>query len=549
MQISNRSIEDYKNHNYTNKLLLKASNIHMKPNETISPIRKKSMMDSNIPSIYNETDRMTDRIRLQMREKNKSCCNMPDEDISDSPFQKYSQFVIMNQNVKQLMIGIEKKLKNFKFAKENDHNSCASIIAKMKCFCLDNCCFDFYRCTDLILLKYLIYLLIQELNSNKIGDSTSCLSDQPPPQLKNLIKDAIAIMHETVEELKNKQLIDKNSNKSIDQLNKQIKKMQQVMGGSNQSYDVFTTPQSNIKKIDLFLKQQSATQKREINQTSPSLNSEKIIQFQIDELSMKNDQIQKLNGRIKDQEQEIKILTQQIAEANLSLQISQKSLQNKESEMKDLIKKTDKLLETTSQALKDKEAYQNTCKSIKQDHDQLKTLFDDLQKSNQSIIQEYHVLRQSQNDSQDSDMQKYKSDEERYKQDRELLDKNNKQLKADGLALGSQLKDISNKIMQVSPDLLPKSLQQLQRDLYLQESKINEKLNNIQYVQLEQSNKPNSMQKLQQKQIVNQNQNQYLNQYQNQNQQFEHQLKSIKSHSDIMTMILIQCEVIEKFIN
>lgn len=36
----------------------------MKQNETISPIRKKSMMDSNIPSIYNETDRMTDRIKL-----------------------------------------------------------------------------------------------------------------------------------------------------------------------------------------------------------------------------------------------------------------------------------------------------------------------------------------------------------------------------------------------------------------------------------------------------------------------------------------------------
>ena len=36
----------------------------MKPNETISPIRKKSMIDSNVPSIYNETDRMTDRIRL-----------------------------------------------------------------------------------------------------------------------------------------------------------------------------------------------------------------------------------------------------------------------------------------------------------------------------------------------------------------------------------------------------------------------------------------------------------------------------------------------------
>ncbi|CAD8078606.1 unnamed protein product [Paramecium sonneborni] len=539
MQISNRSIEDYKNHNYTNKLLLKASNIHMKQNETISPIRKKSMMDSNVPSIYNETDRITDRIKLQMREKNRSCCNMPDEDNSDSPYQKYSQFIIMNQNVKQLMIGIEKKLKNFKFAKENDHNSCASIIAKMKCFCLDNCCFDFYRCTDLILLKYLIYLLIQELNSNKITDSTSSLLEPPPPQLKNLIKDAISIMHETVEELKNKQLIDKNSNKSIDQLNKQIKKMQQVMVGSNQNFDVFTTPQSNIKKVDLLLKQQSATQKREFNQTSPSLNSEKIIQFQIDELSMKNDQILKLNGKIKDQEQQIKALTQQLSETNLSLQISQKSLQNKEQEMKDLIKKTDKLLETTSQAVKDKDAYQNTYKSIKQDHDQLKSLFDDLQKSNQSIIQEYHILKQSQNDSQNSSMQKYKQDEETFKLNREMIDKNNviQQLKEDGISLGLQLKEISNKIMQTSPDQLPKSLQQLQRDLYLQESKINQKLNNIQYVQIEQDkSQSNNMQKTYQKQIINQS------------QQLE-QLKSLKNHSDIMTMILIQCEVIEKFIN
>ncbi|CAD8073555.1 unnamed protein product [Paramecium sonneborni] len=510
MQISNRSIEDYKNHNLTNKLLLKVSNIHMKQDETISPIRKKSMIDSYVRSIYNETDRITDRIKLQMREKNRSCCNIPDEDNnSDSLHQKYSQYIIMNQNVKQLMIGIEKKLKNFKFAKENNHNSCASIIAKMKCFCLDNSCFDFYRCTDLILLKYLIYLLIQELNSTKITDSISSLQEQPPPQFKNLIKDAIAIMHETVEELKNKQLIDKNSNKSIDQLNKQIKKMQQVMVGSNQNFDLVTTPQSNMKKVDLILKQQSETQKREFNQTSPSLNSEKIIQLQIDELSMKNDQIFKLNGKIKDQEQQIKVLTQQLGETNFNLQITQKSLQNKEQEMKDLIKKTEKLLETTSQAVNYKDEYQDTYKSLKQNHDQLKSLFDDLQKSNQSIIEEYHILKQTQNDSQDQSIRKYKQDEEKFKLNLELIDKNNviKQLKEDGISLGSQLKEISIKIMQTSPDQLPKSLQQLQRDLYLQESKINQKLNNIQFVQIVQDTvQSNNLQKPYQKQIINQNQ-------------------------------------------
>lgn len=56
MQISHRSNEDFAN-KYTNKLLFKASNIHLKPNETISPIRKKSMIDSNFASLQNyETD-------------------------------------------------------------------------------------------------------------------------------------------------------------------------------------------------------------------------------------------------------------------------------------------------------------------------------------------------------------------------------------------------------------------------------------------------------------------------------------------------------------
>lgn len=50
MQISHRSNEDFAN-KYTNKLLFKASNIHLKPNETISPIRKKSMIDSNFASL------------------------------------------------------------------------------------------------------------------------------------------------------------------------------------------------------------------------------------------------------------------------------------------------------------------------------------------------------------------------------------------------------------------------------------------------------------------------------------------------------------------
>lgn len=122
------------------------------------------MIGSIVPSLGNENDQMTDRIKKQMRDKHRSCSNI--EDFGLEPTSENLQFLILTSNAKQTILNIEKKLKNFKYAKENDHNSCASTIAKMKCFCLDNCCFDFYRCTDLIVLKYMIYLLIQEINSN-----------------------------------------------------------------------------------------------------------------------------------------------------------------------------------------------------------------------------------------------------------------------------------------------------------------------------------------------------------------------------------------------
>jgi len=49
----------------------------------------------------------------------------------------------------------------------------------MKLFCLDNSttCFDFYRCTDLILLKYMIYLLILELNQDTSNNKQESIPD------------------------------------------------------------------------------------------------------------------------------------------------------------------------------------------------------------------------------------------------------------------------------------------------------------------------------------------------------------------------------------
>ncbi|CAD8208916.1 unnamed protein product [Paramecium octaurelia] len=62
---------------------------------------------------------------------------------------------------------LTKKLRKFKMIKDQNQDECAPSLAKIKCFCQEyyNDCFDFYRCTDLIALKYFIYLLVQEINT------------------------------------------------------------------------------------------------------------------------------------------------------------------------------------------------------------------------------------------------------------------------------------------------------------------------------------------------------------------------------------------------
>ncbi|CAD8124188.1 unnamed protein product [Paramecium sonneborni] len=62
---------------------------------------------------------------------------------------------------------LTKKLRKFKMIKDQNQDECAPSLAKIKCFCQEyyNDCFDFYRCTDLIALKYFIYLLVQEINN------------------------------------------------------------------------------------------------------------------------------------------------------------------------------------------------------------------------------------------------------------------------------------------------------------------------------------------------------------------------------------------------
>ncbi|CAD8125151.1 unnamed protein product [Paramecium sonneborni] len=62
---------------------------------------------------------------------------------------------------------LSKKLRKFKMIKDQNQDECAPSLAKIKCFCQEHCndCFDFYRSTDLVTLKYFIYLLLQEINT------------------------------------------------------------------------------------------------------------------------------------------------------------------------------------------------------------------------------------------------------------------------------------------------------------------------------------------------------------------------------------------------
>ncbi|CAK59683.1 unnamed protein product (macronuclear) [Paramecium tetraurelia] len=543
MQFNRRSKDDYLNV-YANKLLAKASNIHMKPSEFQAPARRKSLIDSYVHSLNNETDQGTDRIKKSIIEKNRSCSNLQDyqDEYNGSPQQLQSsqQFTIMNQNSKLMMHKIEKKLKNFKFAKENNHNSCTSTVAKMKCFCLDNQCFDFYRCTDLLLLKYLIYVLLQEINSK--NENSSSFQDQILPSQKNEIKDTIAAMQNTVDVLKNQKLFDKNNGNPIEDLSRQIKKIQNSIGSqqiSSSNYDVFTTPQSSIKQREFVFQSSSATQKREQQyQNSPSISSQKIIQFQIDELQMKNEAITKLTSKNNDLELELKMVNNQLTEALMNLSISQKQLSNKDQELKGLIRKTEKLLETTSIAVKEKDQLQDYYKSVRNDHEQLKTKFDDLQKSNQSVLNECTILKKSLNDSVESSQQKIKNEEQKLQQDLIQKNKQIRQLSEDGKILGQYLKDISSKIQQVPSDQIPQNLQILQRELQQKESFINSKLNNMHLAQIDlaKSNNANNKDKKSRKFMSSHN-------------QLIDQLQSFQVNSDMIAMMIVQSEVIEKFIN
>ncbi|CAD8185822.1 unnamed protein product [Paramecium octaurelia] len=518
MQPSQYSKDDYLNQ-YGHKLLTKTQNIHMKTCEVKIPTRRNSMIDS-----YNLTND-TDGIKKQNIDKNRSCSNLQNfyqEFSSSVKQQQNSPLSVLNKKSSLIMLRVEDRLMNFKFAKDNDQKINTSTIAKMKYFCQDNQFFDFYSCTDLLLLKYLIYLLLEEINSFNQNQT----EQQPMHSQKKPI---------IVDELKS----NKHRN-SIEILGKQINKMQKLIGDklSLPNYEMFSTPQSKIKKSELIYQPSSNTQKLESDYNQTSLNSQQMIQFQIDELKIKNQTITKQTSRINSLELELKLLNNQISETDLNLQISQKTLTVKDQELKDIIKKNEKLIETTNQAIKEKDEFQEYYKAAKNDYELLRTKFNDLQKSNQSILKESSIQKKQLTDSVQSSQQQMKKEEQKLQ--KELLDKNKliRQLSEDGKILGQYLKDISYKIQQIPPDQIPQNLQSLQRELCLNECIVNTKLNNMHLAQIDlvKFNKSNNQEKKPRK-------------YMNCHNQLIDQMKSFQVQSDLVAMMLVQSEIIEKFIS
>ncbi|KAM3143531.1 hypothetical protein pb186bvf_004293 [Paramecium bursaria] len=189
----------------------------------------------------------------------------------------------LHQNALIRIQYLTKKLRKFKLIKDQNQDECAPSLAKIKCFCQDyyQDCFDFYRCTDLIALKYFIYLLLQELNlwhsqnafktadyqlqyqtqidhlkekldSQKNDSSTY----QTQMKLQKMVSDTQGILEEIILGLQNKN----NQNSLVQQveiLNNQMKKIKDKLHDT--STDKY--PQSTVYKTgNSFLEDRSITQ-------------------------------------------------------------------------------------------------------------------------------------------------------------------------------------------------------------------------------------------------------------------------------------------------
>ncbi|CAD8156289.1 unnamed protein product [Paramecium pentaurelia] len=341
----------------------------------------------------------------------------------------------LNQNCIQKIQTLTRRLRQFKLVKDQNQDECAPSLAKIKCFCQEfsNECFDFYRCTDLITLKYFIYLLLQELNNNsetyrgndnqhyvqQIEFLKSQLENQNTDQmtfkgqikLQKMVYDTQNLIQEIVNQLQSQNNQNVLTNQ-VDILNRQIKTLKDNMDQQQflkSSFGVnlanYETNENNNSLInqsnyktneDRFMTQMSSKSKspycrnnRKIQMDGDSQNNLRLLEEQTIINRQLMEKIFELQSTDK-QNYAIQELQDQLNEKNKQINELQKNIKNQEcySELNqrilDISKNLDNVIQQNSTLLQENE-------QLKIKIDQMKQLeqkyYDILQENNKQCQQ------------------------------------------------------------------------------------------------------------------------------------------------------------------
>ncbi|CAD8122383.1 unnamed protein product [Paramecium sonneborni] len=563
-----------------NQLLQKLQNLYSakqkpsqhshSPTKTNSSKQINQLLQKSTPLPYlqikqQDIEQWTDRINTQI-DKHKSF-SQNDNTINFYLQKPLPSNPLFQQSFITSLIDIQKKLKLLKYAKENDQNTFVSIITKIKLFCLDNSaiCFDFYRCNDLILLKYMIYLLIFQFNQDIQKNQKESNSEQTL-QLQNMVKDIITIIYEIIEEIKSKQ----HNISHIDTLNHQLTQIQNKFKPAN-ACSLKTINKSSHQRYNSFNleKNKSAVYQSkyaaDINLSTNQLNSnpqfnngqQKIIQNQNDELEQNSKLIISLNNQIQKLQKNYKKQIFSISELNDLNQSLKQQLQSKIEELEHLKNSFELLKSNNKLYLEQKEQYFNLYhdlelenRKLKQnlqkyqvDYDQIKTEFEKYQ------TETYFNYQKQLNQIQQTKDNEIKSIKVELNEKCSIIT----QLLGDVLFFGKQYKNIVDKIINIQKKDLEWKILELQKELFVSENTLNAKLNaissysnNIIYNQGQEYLKQNQLSNLLGNQTIS---------YQSDHQKNTKQsrvldlLSDSKNSFELMHMLLIQSQVLEEFLS
>ncbi|CAD8105673.1 unnamed protein product [Paramecium primaurelia] len=577
------------NSSSSSQLLQKLQNLYSGNKKTsehsVSPLQPRpfacreinQLLEKSSPIPYlqvkkHDVEQWTERL-IKPTEKASCSSFTQNENVFDIHLQKYSQISTISQSTLPVLMQIEKKVKLLKYAKENDHNTCAAIIAKMKLFCLDNAqtCYDFYRSTDLILLKYMIFLLIQELNQRPTIEKQEISNDQTS-QFQSMVKDIVSIVYEIIEEIKQKSF----GGSQIDKLNKQLTKIQNKFKPESNSaqksinkshhqrfsscnFENSKTPishnksnkESNISS-DKF---KSSHQKQQNNVSG----SQKIIKFQIDELEQKKQFINKLNEQISTLQNINKQQQVQIQDSNNQITSIKQELELKQQEIEKLLQSIEEFKSKDLIHQEEKEQYNTLFHEYENENIQLKQSLQQLQNAQEMCKTQLENYKQETfafYQAQCNQIQQIKDKEITHLRN-ELKENqvNINHLLGDALYFGKQYKSLVDRIVNLKPESIANDLTQLQKELFYSENTLNAKLHAI-------ANFSENLQfnigseSLSQSSCSNQIGNLYgipkstMQQYgvNKKNCSQDYLISAQKNQFEIMEMLLIQSQVLEKFL-